>query len=647
VPERQSGYSTTDFPHAVPIPNPVNARVPDKMPLWLERTSTYACHVDFIGRVLGLGPRLAAALGIDPARPPAADFAAIAALPEERARVVRIFTGTPLELREVFETGILAFPERRPRRVRWVIMPVSSHEGLPEHLLLGWPEEDWTMMARQMLNLARLVELTMEAVALISTDGIIEYVNQSFSSMTGYRIEEVLGNHVSAMVSVPEDISIVQQALARFRRDEVWSGSLKFKRRDGTAMFISVRIRPVMGGSQGGRRYMVVAEDVSRQHSLEKQVEELQRLESLGTLANGLAHRFNNVLAAISGQTELLLMSIADPVLKDRARRILDSAMKGKELVDQIGLFGRRSEPRARPSDLVPVLRNAVRFIRAAQPRSVRIEEDIPDEAPVVMANTGEIHQVLLNLMTNSLEAIGGREGLIRVSLRTIDFPLKSADKPEKCVVIEVRDTGPGIDPAIRPRIFEPFFTTHSLATSSGMGLAITHGIVQRHGGVVQCESEPGRGALFRVVLPVDKPCHTESAESAPASPPQAPGRRRVLLADRAGFALDSGRRVLEEMNHDVVATASPGELARLLADSSEKFDLFITALSIDGVSGVELSRAARRQRPALPILLCADMREEFDEDSALDAGASSILRRPVQKKALAEVVARLMELPQ
>jgi len=376
-------------------------------------------------------------------------------------------------------------------------------------------------------------------------------------------------------------------------------------------------------------------------------VEELQRLESLGTLANGLAHRFNNVLAAISGQTELLLMSIADPVLKDRARRILDSAMKGKELVDQIGLFGRRSEPRARPSDLVPVLRNAVRFIRAAQPRSVRIEEDIPDEAPVVMANTGEIHQVLLNLMTNSLEAIGGREGLIRVSLRTIDFPLKSADKPEKCVVIEVRDTGPGIDPAIRPRIFEPFFTTHSLATSSGMGLAITHGIVQRHGGVVQCESEPGRGALFRVVLPVDKPCHTESAESAPASPPQAPGRRRVLLADRAGFALDSGRRVLEEMNHDVVATASPGELARLLADSSEKFDLFITALSIDGVSGVELSRAARRQRPALPILLCADMREEFDEDSALDAGASSILRRPVQKKALAEVVARLMELPQ
>lgn len=649
-----------------PLP-PVNPKVPDKLSFWMEKTSTYACHVDFIGRVLGVGPRFAAALGCDPARPPAADFAAIAALPEERARVSRVFTGTPLELRDIFEANFFTLPERRLARVRWVTVPASSREGLPEHVLLGWPEEDWPLMARQMANLSRLVELTMEAVSLISSEGVIEYVNQSFTALSGYRAEEVVGSHVSTMVSIPEDITIVQQALARFRRDEVWSGQVKFRRKDGSVMFLSVRIRPVATSVQNGRRYLAVAEDVSRQHSLEKQVEELQRLESLGTLANGLAHRFNNVLAAISGQTELLMMSSTDPAVKERARRVLDSTQKGKELVEQIGLFGRRSEPHARPSDLVPVVRNAVRFIRAAQPRSVRIEEEIPEESPLVLANTGEIHQVLLNLMTNSLEAIGGREGVIRVSLRAADFPLKDAAKPEKCVLLEVADTGPGIDPSIRPRIFEPFFTTHSLATSSGMGLAITHGIVQRHGGLIQCESEPGKGATFRIILPV-QPVGAEYAEvarpaaragdavpreapaaaapaPAAATPAAAPVRtRRILLADRAGFALESGRRVLEEMGHKVVATASPAELARLLSDSGESFDLFITALSIDGSNGVELARTCRREKPSLPVLLCADMREEFDEDAALAAGASSILRRPVQKRELASVVNRLME---
>jgi PAS domain S-box-containing protein len=631
----------------MPLPpnNSSAARSPDKISLWMEHSAPYACRVDFIGRVVGIGPKLAGVLGLDPTRAPNMDFVSMVALPAERERLARIFHGSPLDLRDIHEATLIRVPDRVPRRVRWAVLPSVSPEGLPEHLFVGWPEEDWLRMLRQVANLSRVAEMTMDAVAIINPDGVIEYVNQSFTTLSGYPMAEVLGVHVSTMVSVPEDISIVQQALARFRRDDLWSGSVKFRRKDGSAMVLSVRIRPVTGSTSTGRRYIAVAQDVSRQQSLEKQVQELQRLESLGTLANGLAHRFNNVLAAISGQTELLMMSVADPVLQDRARRILESAMKGKELVDQIGLFGRRSEPRARLCDLAPVVRNAVRFIRSAQPRSIRIEESIPEELPSVMANTGEIHQVILNLMTNSIEAIGTRDGVIRVSLRVAEFPLREEAAPEKCLLIEVEDNGPGIDPAIRPRIFEPFFTTHSMATSSGLGLATVHGIVQRHGGLIQCESEPGKGATFRIALPLQSAApRKETPSQAVPAPSAAPSRRRrILLADKAGYALDSGLRVLEELGYEVVASADPAEVERFLSEPKEKFDLFITALKIDGTGGVDLARLSRHAREDLPVLLCPDMRDNFDEEAALASGASAILRRPVQKNELAEVVSRLV----
>ncbi len=508
-------------------------------------------------------------------------------------------------------------------------------------MAFGWAEEDWPMMQRQILQLSGLISVSAEAVAIVGPGGHIRYVNPAFREATGYMAHEVIGSHASLLVSVPEDISIVQNALADFRKGVTWKGTLRLRRKDGTGVLVGLRIRPMDGWKGGERCYMAVGVDLSMQKSLEKQVQELQRLESLGTLANGLAHRFNNILAAISGQTELLIMSSKDPDVKQRAGKILESALRGKELVEQIGLFGRRSEQRPRLADIVPVVRNAVRFIRAAQPRCVQIEEELPEEGRPLMANTGEIHQVTLNLLTNALEAIGDKQGLIRVAVREISHPLGGEEQP--CMEIEVCDNGSGIDPMVRPRIFEPFFTTRGLANSSGMGLAIAYGIVQRHGGTILCESEPGQGASFRVILPVFM---------AQAADPSSRDRLTVgsvvrgciLLVDKPGFALDSGKRVLESLSYEVWTADSFARAQALIADRSAKFDLLVTALHLSDGDGVDLSLSSRRARPKLPVLLCANMRETFDEERALDAGASAILRRPASREQLAEVVGKLME---
>jgi PAS domain S-box-containing protein len=609
----------------------------------MEHTSTYACVVDADGNVLGIGQRLAEDLGLgqNPQEAKGRSFAELVALPEERARIGALLHATsPIEKRDLFDTTFRPHDGQDIHQVRWAFVNTDA-DGFGNTIAMGWVREEWSRMQRQILNLSRVVEITSEAVVLVNSKGAVDYVNRSFCEMTGYAMPEMLGMPISALVSIPEDITVLQDALGRFRRDEMWKGSIKLRRKDGSVMFADIRVQPVMDTPGRGRRYLAVGADHSRQRTLERRIEELQRLESLGTLSNGLAHRFNNILAAISGQTELIIMSSKDPEVKKRAEKVLESALKGKEVVEQLGLFGRRTEPRSRLSDLVPVIRNAVRFIRAAQPRCVQIDENIPEESPEVMANTGEIHQVLVNLLANALEAIGSKEGTIKVTLRATPFQLKNELAPQDCVLIEVEDNGPGIPRDIQHRIFEPFFTTHGLANSSGMGLAITHGIVQRHGGIVQCISEEGHGALFRVAIPVfDKTGNAHPLASGARSSAHAP----ILFVDKEGFTLDSGKRVLEDLGYAVTATASIQEAHDFLGDRSRKFSLLITALELNAGSGVNLSRHSRRARPGMPVLLCANMRDTFDEEAALDAGASSILRRPAPREQLADIVAKLMD---
>jgi PAS domain S-box-containing protein len=586
--------------------------------------------------VLELGDALAGALGVDPdAAVVDMPRASVLLAPPGQGDVLEAFFSFPAsaKLDLVVE---LPLPGPSAARVRWMSAPFHTEDKDPGFLLIGWPEKEWPKMVSHVLMVSRIVDLTSEAVVFLDSAGTVEFVNPAFLNMSGFTPGGIIGTPVSAIVSIPEDITIMQDALARFRRFEMWSGPVRVRRADGGAMHMNVRVQPICDSEGERRRYIVVGTDISRQHSLERQVEELQRLESLGTLANGLAHRFNNILAAISGQTELLIMSCRDEEMKHRAEKILESSLKGKEVVEQIALFGRKGEARARLADLVPVVRNAVRFIRAAQPRAVTIVEDIPEESPSIMANTGEIHQVLLNLLTNALEAVGERHGTIRISLCARLAVLPSSSAPQQCVVFEVADDGPGIDPKVRPRLFEPFFTTHGLANSSGMGLAIAHGIVQRHGGVIECESELGHGATFRVVLPVQR----LDVRAAPAAKG---GMRRILLVDKPGYALDSGRRVLEEMAYQVDTATTETEAAAML-EKTPAYNLLISSVHPGEGDGIELARRSRRLRSGLPVLLCANLKEVFDEEAAIDAGASAILRRPATREQLADIVGKLMD---
>jgi len=354
--------------------------------------------------------------------------------------------------------------------------------------------------------LEKITDLIDESIVITNASGVVEYVNAAFRDISGYSTEEVVGKSPTHLINLPDDISALQAVLAQLRRGQSWEGILYLRKREKGSVALGTHIHPLCEESGKTTHYLAVSSDLTRERGLEKQIQELQRLESLGTLANGVAHRFNNLLAAISGHTELLMMTQTEnKMVQDRSRKILDATNRGRDFVSQLSAFSRKEKPSMRPFDLANVARHAVNFIRSVLPRNVFLEADIPEKGPQVMANSDDLHQVLVNVLTNAIKVLKEEGGTINLRL-TEQFrrvhPGNQEEERRMLAVVSVQDTGPGIPENIRHRIFEPFFTTHNIAESSGMGLAVAHGIIQRHGGEILFETESGKGTRFEVLLP-------------------------------------------------------------------------------------------------------------------------------------------------
>jgi signal transduction histidine kinase len=267
--------------------------------------------------------------------------------------------------------------------------------------------------------------------------------------------------------------------------------------RDGRWMLVVYRRLPGEGRVGLWTDVTAVKEAESRRLQLEQQIHHSQRLEALGQLAGGVAHEINNALVPVVALTKLVAAKLPQ---ESRERRNLDTVLVGAErsrdLVKQILAFSRKEqEQQPRSSvDVAAVLRDALQLLRATVPTSIRLEEEIA-AAPPVTGDPSQLHQVIVNLVTNAAHAIGEAHGTITVGLR--------ADPEGGVLRLSVADTGSGMDAATKARIFEPFFTTKEVGKGTGLGLSVVHGIIKDHGGRIEVESAPGRGTRFAIVLPL------------------------------------------------------------------------------------------------------------------------------------------------
>ena len=402
---------------------------------------------------------------------------------------------------------------------------------------------------------------------------------------------------------------------------------------------------------------------------LEAQLRESQKMEALGTLAGGVAHDFNNIVATIMGNVELACEDVGpDHAALESLEEIRKSSRRAKELVRQILAFGRRQTLKRELMSLERVVMESTRFLRAMLPAGVALEVECAADAPPVLADANQIQQVLLNLCGNAWQALQAQtaQGVIEITLeqRMAGEVSKIEDerrlnaqrlnlRPGRYACLSVRDNGCGMDAATRARIFEPFFTTKPVGEGTGLGLSVVHSIVKDHDASIEVRSSVGEGTTFCIYFPAkDAPVPEQQAPTAlgryePGSAgamarlPNGEGRH-ILYVDDDESIIFLMTRLLQRQGYRVTGYTDPRVAIAAVREGVDAYDLAITDYNMPGMSGLDVARELREIRPDLPVALASGYITEELRVKAPAAGVSELVYKPNTVDELCEVVARL-----
>ena len=352
-----------------------------------------------------------------------------------------------------------------------------------------------------------VLEANPDPVVVYDIEGKVVYFNPAFTRVFGWTLAERLGNKMD--IFVPAEAWRETQMMIKKVLAGEWFSSIKTLRYNKKGETIPVSVSGAIYKDKNGNPIgsVINLRDISHQKKLEAQLQQAQKMEAMGTLAGGIAHDFNNILSSVIGYTELALDNEKRGTFQYKnLQEVLSAGNRAKDLVKQILTFSRQVDQEQRPIQVKPLVKEALKMLRASIPSTVEIEQNVQSDA-LVMGDPTQIHQILMNLCTNAAHAMEDNGGLLTVSLLDAeldsDFISNHPDlKPGSYINLTVTDTGHGISSDVMEKIFDPFFTTKEKGKGTGLGLSVVHGIVRSHGGDIYVNSEPGKGSAFEVCLP-------------------------------------------------------------------------------------------------------------------------------------------------
>jgi signal transduction histidine kinase/ActR/RegA family two-component response regulator len=366
---------------------------------------------------------------------------------------------------------------------------------------------------------------------------------------------------------------------------------------------------------------------------LEDQLLQLQKMETIGTLAGGIAHDFNNILTPILGYTEMALEELSEEsTLRYDIEQINGAATRGKDLVQQILTFSRQVDVEKKPLELDAIVREVMKLMRASLPSNIEIKQDLDPDTGTVLADATQMHQIIMNLCTNAYHAMKGSGGDLKVSLDKVRVgtrSIKGAGKLQKgtYVRLTISDTGHGMDKRTLERIFEPFFTKKEVGSGSGLGLSVVHGIVNTYKGSIVVESEPGKGSTFRIYLPQ----HSENpAAQKEASSKVNKGEGSILFVDDEKEITFMGKRMLESLGYTVDVKSDSREALEEFRKQPHKYDLLVSDQAMPKMMGTELISHMREIRPDLKSIIITGYQDSIPDDAMKQLGISDIISKPL-----------------
>jgi len=492
---------------------------------------------------------------------------------------------------------------------------------------------------------AALIDEASDVIMVRDLDNRVLFCNRATEQIYGWKADEIVGKFVGDIFY--KDPGPLAAATAAVLEQGKWAGELHQVRRDGSPVIVLGRWTLLRDEQGAPSKILSINTDITERKRLEQQFLRAQRMESIGTLAGGIAHDLNNVLAPIMMSTEML----ADFVKHEEGRAILDSvrnsAQRGADLVRQVLGFARGTEGERRVVRLAKIAGEVEKVALDTFPRSISFELDARDDVWPVLGDSTQLHQILMNLCVNARDAMpeGGTLTLAFNNL-VVDEVFAGMNvhaKPGPYVIIRVEDTGIGMPKEVQEKIFEPFFTTKELEQGTGLGLSTTFSIVRDHGGFINLYSEPGRGTKFKIYLPAT-PGEEESEETARAQSKLPCGNGElVLLVDDEASIRDITTRALERYGYRVMTAVHGAEAVALYVQHREEIAVILTDMSMPIMDGPAMIAALKSIDPEVRIIASSGLDANGKVAKALGAGIQHFVPKPYTADALLNILQQVL----
>lgn len=548
-----------------------------------------------------------------------------------------------------FESPLLT-KSGRLRVVAWRVAILNDeNEEILGALYSGEDITEQRLVEKERIRLATAIEQITESVIITGPDLNIEYVNPAFEHISGYSRQEVLGSNINALSTQPENEESRMCMWNILASGGVWKGQVTNRKKDGSSYETEEAISPIKDNSNNIINYIAIQRDITHEHILERQLRQAQKMEAIGTLAGGVAHDFNNILAAIVGFTQMTIFDLPKHnVLRNNLLEVLKASNRAKDLVRQILTFSRQGEQKKEPVQVSSIIEEGLKLLRASLPSTILIESKINSGEGTILADPIQLHQIIINLCTNGAHAMRDKGGTLTVALNDLEITAQDLKKypeipPGPYLQLTVADTGHGISTEIIDRIFDPFFTTKAPQEGTGMGLAAVHGIVKSHGGRITVDSIVGQGSIFSIYLPRIESNHKKPGQVIKNLPT---GHERLLFIDDEKALAAIGQEMLKRLGYQVMAHTSSLEAIEAFRQQPYIFDLIITDQTMPYLTGLELAKECLAIRPQIPTILCTGYSEKISPQEVARVGIRELIMKPYDIYSLAQAI-RSALLPQ
>lgn len=465
-------------------------------------------------------------------------------------------------------------------------------------------------------------------------NGSILDINDTMLSMVGCTKDEAMHTiDILTQGEPPYSAAEARQYIQKAAQGEDQLFEWKIWRKDGSNFWCEVGLKANVINDQ--KIIIAVARDIEERKQHEDQLRHAHRMEAIGSLAGGIAHDFNNILTGIFGYTELAKLNQTNPEkLDEYLEEIGTSAHRAKKLITQIQTFSKKHKSEKKPLQLTTVTEEVLKLLSSSIPATIGVTCDLNSTA-LVHADPTQLHQVILNLCTNSSHAMENSTGTLSISLKDIEFKMaqvvgKQYLQAGKYVILTIEDTGHGIDSETIKLIFDPYFTTKEQGKGTGLGLAMVQGIIESHGGGIDVQSTPGIGTTFSIYLPALQTGQESPEQGAFIQEPLVGGHEMILMVDDEIAIINSLSSILRNFGYRVQTFTDPLEALAAFEQDPAGFDLVLTDMTMPGLTGADLARKILAQRPDMPIIISTGNTEIINQKNATEIGITAYCAKPI-----------------